>query len=149
MDTPKNDILDDALAAWRGASQDETLSGEARTALFSEVRSMGQGSGGAFVPSLTRAWRWAFLGSVPVVAITAVLILAGDHARPFRAAPQLSAAKVHGQLVFTLANGKTDHLIYRSTDPQSFDRSAAVKMARNRYAEDATGGPTLVFYKID
>jgi hypothetical protein len=51
--------------------------------------------------------------------------------------------------VFTLANGKTEHLIYRSTDPQSFDRSSAVKMARNRYTEDATGGPTLVFYKID
>lgn len=143
------DILDDALTAWCESSQDETLSGPARTALFNEVRSMGQGSGGAFVPGLTRAWRWAFLGSVPVVAITAVLILTGDHVRQLGATPRLSAAKVHGQVVFTLANGKTEHLIYRSTDPQSFDRSSAVKMAKNRYTEDATGGPSLVFYKID
>jgi hypothetical protein len=149
MDTQKNDILDDALAAWRGASQDETLSGEARTALFGEVRTMGQGIDQAFVPSLTRVWRWAFLGSVPVVAISAVLMLVGEHGQPISTRPQLSAAKVHGKLVFTLANGKTEHLIYRSTDPQSFGRSAAVKMARNRYTEDATGGPTLVFYRID
>jgi len=149
MDTPENDILDDALAAWRESSKDETLSGPSRTALFSEVRSMGQGADGAFVPSLTRAWRWVFLGSVPLVAIAAVLMLAGDHGRQVASGPQLNAAKVHGQLVFTLANGDTEHLIYRSTDPQSFDRSSAVKMARNRYAEDATGGPDLVFYRID
>ena len=149
MDTRKNDILDDALAAWRGTSPDETLSGAARTALFSDVREMGQRDDKAFVPGLTRAWRWAFLGSVPVVAIAAVLMVAGEHGRPIGTAPRLSSAKVGGQLVFTLANGKTEHLIYRSTDPQLFDRSAAVKMAKNRYAEDATGGPNLVFYRID
>ena len=149
MATRNNKILDDALAAWRETSKDETLSGSARTALFSEVQSMGDGSNEAFVPGLTRAWRWAFLGSVPVVALTAVLMVAGDNGTPIGTSPQLSAAKVHGQLVFTLANGKTEHLIYRSTDPQTFDRSAAVKMPRNRYTEDATGGPTLVFYRID
>ncbi len=149
MDTRKKDLLDDALTAWREASKDETLSGSARSALFNDVRSMGDGSNEAFVPGLTRAWRWAFLGSVPVVALTAVLMIAGDHSQQLETTPQLSAAKVNGQLVFTLANGKTDHLIYRSTDPQTFDRSAAVKMNRNRYSEDATGGPTLVFYRID
>jgi hypothetical protein len=110
---------------------------------------MGEGSEDVFVPSLARAWRWAFLGSVPVVALAAVLMLAGDHGRQLTMSPKLSAAKVDGQLVFTLANGKTEHTIYRSTDPQTFDRSSAVKMARNRYAEVATGGPTLVFYRID
>jgi len=149
MATRTNEILDDALAAWRETSKDEALSGPARTALFSEVRSMGDGSNEAFVPGLTRAWRWAFLSSVPVVALTAVLMVAGDHGKQLGMPPQLSAAKVHGQLVFTLANGTTNHLIYRSTDPQTFDRSAAVKMARNRYSENATGGPTLVFYRID
>ena len=149
MEIRKKDILDDAMTAWCGTSQDETLSGPARTALFSEVRSMGEGSDEAFVPSLTRAWRWAFLGSVPVVALTALLIVAGENGRTAGTAAHLSTAKVHGQLVFTLANGTTGHVIYRSTDPQSFDRSAAVKMARNRYTEDATGGPALVFYRID
>ena len=149
MDTQKNDILDDALAAWRETCREETLPGPVRTALFSEVRSMGQGSDGAFIPSLTRAWRWAFLGSLPVVAIATVLFVTGDQGRRAASAPHLNAAKVNGQLVFTLDNGKTEHLIYRSSDPQSFDRSAAVKMPRNRYTEDATGGPTLVFYRID
>jgi hypothetical protein len=149
MDTPRTDILDDALAAWRETSQDETLAGPARTALFSEVCALGHESGDGFVPSVTRAWRWAFLGSVPVVALATVLLITGDHGRHGVAAPQLSAAKVNGQLVFTLNNGKTEHLIYRSSDPQSFDRSSAVKMARNRYTEDATGGPALVFYRID
>jgi hypothetical protein len=144
----EKNLLDTALAAWRESSQDETLSERSRTALFAEVRSM-EGAEGVFVPSVTRAWRWAFLGSVPVVAITAVLVLTGDHLQPLGTNPQLTASKVHGQVVFTLANGKTEHLIYRSTDPQSFDRSSAVKMAKNRYTEDATGGPALVFYKID
>jgi hypothetical protein len=149
MEKRANDILDDALAAWREASQDEALAGPARTALFDEVRSMGRQPSVPFVPSIARAWRWAFLGSVPVVAIASVLLVTGDHVKHGVAAPQLSAAKVNGQLVFTLKNGKTEHLLYRSSDPQSFDRSPAVKMARNRYTEDATGGPTLVFYRID
>ena len=149
MDTRKQDLLDNALAAWRETSTDETLSGPARTSLFTEVQSMGDGSNNAFVPGLTRAWRWAFLSSVPVVALTVVLIVAGNHGTQLGIAPQLSAAKIHGQLVFTLANGTTDHMVYRSTDPQTFDRAAAVKMARNRYTEAATGGPALVFYRID
>ena len=149
MATQNDQILDDALAAWRETSKDETLSGPARTALFSEVQAMGDGSNQSFVPGLTRAWRWAFLSSVPIVALTAVLMVAGDRENQLGAAPQLTAAKVHGQLVFTLDNGSTDHTIYRSTDPQTFDRSGAVKMSRNRYTEDATGGPTLVFYRID
>jgi len=149
MTSQKNDLLDDAVAAWRRDTQDETLSESARTALFSEVRAMGDGSGAVFVPNLTRVWRWAFLGSVPVVALTAGLLMIGDRGRPVTSAPQLTAAKVQGQLVFTLSNGKTEHLVYRSTNPQSFDRASAVKMARNQYVEDATGGPALVFYRID
>lgn len=144
----RNDILDEALAAWRKSNNDEALSPSARTALFDDVRVLGEAAQAPFVPSLTRAWRWAFLGSVPVVALAAVLMVAGGGHSPASAAP-LAAAKVSGQVVFTLANGKTDHLVYRSTDPQSFDRTAAVKMARNRYSENATGGPNLVFYRID
>ena len=146
MNTPK-DILDDALAAWRETSEDETLSGSARTNLFGDVRALGDASQAPFVPSLARAWRWAFLGSLPVVALTTVLMVAGD--RGPAASSHLAAAKVSGQVVFTLANGTAEHLVYRSTDPQSFNRTEAVKMARNRYSENATGGPTLVFYRID
>jgi hypothetical protein len=83
-----------------------------------------------------------------LVALAAVLITVGDRGGQV-ASPRLSASKVNGQLVFSLANGKTNHLVYRSTDPHAFDRSTAVKMARNQYTEDATGGPTLVFYRID
>src|SRR5260221_8950305 len=109
MEIHTNAILDDALVAWRRSAKDETLSRVARTALFDDVRSLGDGSGVTFVPGLTRAWRWAFLGSVPVVAIAAVLMVAGDH-RP-ASPPRLSASKVDGQVIFTLANGKTDHLV--------------------------------------
>ena len=148
MDTRKNDILTDALAAWREGSQDETLSGAARTALFDEVRALEQGREASFVPSLTRAWRWAFLGSVPVVAIAAALLVGGDHQVPTTTA-RLSAAKVDGQVVFTLANGRSQHTVYSSTDPRSFSPSTGVKMSGNRFTEEATGGPNLVFYRID
>ena len=141
------DILDRAVAAWRAGSTDESLSGSARSSLFDEVRGMGDSADAAFVPAVTRAWRWAFLGSVPVVALGFMLMVAGD--RPHVSPSRLSAAKVNGQVVFTLANGRTDHVICRSTDPQSFNRDGTVKMARNRYSENATGGPNLVFYRID
>lgn len=147
MDSRKDDILNDALAAWRATSEDETLSGSARNALFDGVCALGEADQARFVPSLTRAWRWAFLGSVPVVALSAVLMVAGDH-KPAMGS-RLSAAKVDGQVVFSLANGRNDHLVFRSSDPQSFDRVVAVRMSQNRYAENATGGPSLVFYRID
>jgi hypothetical protein len=140
-------ILEEALTAWRETSKDEVLADSTRGALFNEIQALGEAAEAPFVPSLARAWRWAFLGSVPVVALTAVLILAGGH-HP-AADSRLAASKVDGQVVFTLANGRADHVIYRSTDPYSFDRAAAVKMARNRYTENASGGPSLVFYRID
>jgi hypothetical protein len=148
MDTQKNDILDQAVAAWRERTPAETLSSTARTNLFSEIQSGEERSGLGFVPSIARAWRWAFLGSVPVVAIATVLIMVGDRGREV-ATSHLTATKVDGELIFTLQNGRTDHLVYRSTDPRSFDRADAVKMVANSYAENATGGPNLVFYRID
>jgi hypothetical protein len=146
MDT-RNDILNDAVAAWRESTRDEALSGSSRTALFDDVRSLGKGAQAPFVPSVTRAWRWAFLGSLPVVALASMLMIGGDH-RP-DVSGRLTASKVNGHLVFTLANGKTDHVIYRSTNPESFDRLAPIKMSQNTYNEVVTGGPTLVFYRID
>jgi hypothetical protein len=147
MDTRKDEILDDAIAAWRAQSEDETLSGAARTALFDEVRAMADGREATFIPALTRAWRWAFLGMVPVLAIASVLIVATD--RSTSTVARLSAAKVDGQVVFTLANGRNAHFVRRASNPQALDRVSAVKMAGNRYTDEATGGPNLVFYRID
>jgi hypothetical protein len=149
MNTRKNDILDEALDAWRSESVDETLSGAARTALFDEVRAMGEGREAAFIPSLTRAWRWAFLGAVPVLAIASVLIVATDRHPSTPTVARLSATKVDGQVVFTLANGRANHVVHRSSDPQGLDHATAVKMAGNRYTDETTGGPNLVFYRID
>ena len=147
MEPRNDDILDQAVADWQAQSQDESLSGAARTALFDEVRAMGEGREAAFIPALTRAWRWAFLGAVPVLAIASVLFVATDR-HPSTVA-RLSAAKVDGQVVFTLANGRHDHVVHRSSDPQGLDNASAVKMAGNRFTDEATGGPNLVFYRID
>jgi hypothetical protein len=147
MDSRAKDILDEALDAWRANADDEALSGAARTALFDSVRASDGADQAPFLSGLTRAWRWVFLGSVPVVALSAVLFIAGDH-RPATGS-RLAASKIDGQVVFTLANGRAEHLVYRSTDPQTLNRAAAVRMAQNRYSENATGGPTLVFYRID
>ena len=151
MATQDDKILDDALAAWRETSADEALSGPARTALFSEVQAMGNGSNEAFVPGLTRAWRWAFLGSVPVVALTAVLMVAGDGENRLVAAPQLTAAKVRGQLVFTLDQAfGNQHTIARfrlttTTSPAPLRRaprisssSSPITKARGRSGVTAT-----------
>ena len=147
MDTRNQDILNDALAAWKAAERPETLSDGTRSALFDEVRSIGSGRDAAYVPAVSRVWRWAFLGALPLVGMAAVLIVAGGQHSAH--SPRLTASKVDGQVVFTLANGKTTHMVYRSTRPDGFDGASGVKMSGNRYSDEATGGPNLVFYRID
>ncbi len=143
-DIPR-DVLNEAMEAWRKTAPADSLSESSRSALFLEVQAIGETSG-SYLPRLTQAWRWAFLGSIPVVALAAMLMVAVDR---HPATAQLAAAKIGNQVVFTLSNGRTDHVLYRSTDPHAFDRAAAVKMARNKYTESAAGGPALVFYRID
>lgn len=140
MSEAKTNILDDAIGAWKAEAAPETLSDGARTRLFSQIREVAPGRLGA--------WRWVLLGAVPVVAAAALMVLSSEHPGA-RSQATLSVAKVDGEVVFTLHNGSRAHEVYRATDPRAIDDAKPVKMTGNQYRDEATGGPNLVFYKID
>ena len=148
MDNRNHDILDEAIAALRTTGGDESLSSAVRSKLFSDIQSL-QASPAGRVTGFAKGWRLALLGAIPVVVLTAIIVTGGHHAGQSEGSGQLTATKVDGQVVFTLANGKKTHIVSASTDPQRFDPAAGVKMTKNRYQVDATGGPNLVFYRID
>jgi hypothetical protein len=149
MHDSQDDLLQAARRAWEAVTPQESLPQDRKAALFNEVRRIGEETRqAAYVPLVVRGWRWAFVGSLPVLAIAAVLIVAGDRSQPTTMA-RLSAEKVDGQVVFTLANGQRDHVVYRSTDPSSFSASDAERLRSNTFAVDANEGPALVFYRID
>jgi len=145
-----NDLNDDriqaARRAWQAVAPQESLPQDRKAALFNQIRQESEQA--AYVPLAVRGWRWAFMGCLPVIA-TAVILLAFGDRTPQTHMARLSAEKVDGQVVFTLANGKARHVVYASTDPSSFNRSEAEPLQSNRFSVDANGGPALVFYRID
>lgn len=149
MHDSNDDRIQAAMKAWNDVTPQESLPQDKKAVLFNEIRRIGdEARESAYVPLLVRGWRWAFVGSLPVLAIAAVLIVAGDP-NDRHAMARLTAEKVDGQVVFTLANGKARHIVYSSTDPSSVDVSSAKPLSGNRFSVDANEGPALVFYRID
>jgi hypothetical protein len=146
MHDSNDDLIQAARRAWEAVAPQESLPESRKAALFNEIRREAQDA--TYVPIIVRGWRWAFIGSLPVLAIAAVLITFGDRT-PQAQMARLSAEKVDGQVVFTLANGKARHVVCASTDPSSFNGSAAEPLRSNSFSVDANEGPALVFYRID
>ena len=141
----KDDLFQEARRAWKAVTPQESLPEARKAALFNEIR---RESEAAYVPLLVRGWRWAFVGSLPVLAIASVLIFAGNQSTPTSLA-QLSVSKVDGQVVFTLANGREDYVVRSAADPRSLGASDAEPLHNNTFTVDANEGPALVFYRID
>jgi hypothetical protein len=134
--------FDNLLKTWRESNRDETLSSDVRSSLFIQVRAMG-------AEAVSGWWRFVVVGAIPLVALATLLVLGARNDLSVTKSGKLTASKVDGHVVFTLANGKKQHLVFRSTDPRSFNPAAGVRMTANRFEVDATGGPNLVFYRID
>ena len=64
-------------------------------------------------------------------------------------AAAVRVAKVEGRLQFTIANGNRDHVVYRSTAPDRFERSKGVQITDGSYDEALDDSASLVFYRID
>ena len=145
MNQTNDDVIQAARRAWEAVTPQESLPESRTAALFNEIRREAQDT--PYVPLLIRGWRWAFVGSLPVLAIAATLIVSGERSHPTLA--QLTASKVNGEVVFTLANGRTDHVVYSSSDPSSFRGAEAEPLRSNSFRVDANDGPAVVFYRID
>jgi hypothetical protein len=146
MHDSNDDLIQAARRAWETVTPQESLPQDRKAALFNQIRQETEQA--AYVPLVVRGWRWAFAGSLPVLVTAALLLAFGDRT-PQTHMARLSAEKVDGQVVFTLANGKARHVVYASTDPRSFNGSTAEPLSSNSFSVDANGGPALVFYRID
>ena len=146
MQDLNDDVIRAAQRAWTAVTPQESLPENRKAVLFNQIRQEADRS--AYVPLAVRGWRWAFAGSLPVLATAALLLAFGDRT-PQAHMARLSAEKVDGQVVFTLANGKARHVVYASTDPRSFRDATVEPLQANSFKVDADGGPNLVFYRID
>ena len=95
--------------------------------------------------------RWVLAGVLPVMAVVAVVAVAPFvHLGQTASVPgSLTVSKHDGDVVFTLANGKRQHTITRSTVPNRFDPASAVRMKDGSFVDNAGDGAGLVFYRID
>jgi hypothetical protein len=146
MHDSNDDLIQAARRAWETVTPQESLPQDRKAALFNQIRQETEQA--AYVPLVVRGWRWAFAGSLPVLVTAALLLAFGDRT-PQTHMARLSAEKVDGQVVFTLANGKA---VTSSTlhGPELVQRvRAPSRSSSNRFSVDANGGPALVFYRID
>jgi hypothetical protein len=103
------------------------------------------------VPLFFPARQLIVAGLVPAMLVTVGVLMsrpesgeAGGHA-----APEIRVAKQGQEIVFTIADGIGPHRVYKSTDPDRFDRSGAIPVRNNRFVDSAAAGPDLIFYRID
>lgn len=155
----QNDPLADALSRWRQQTaeqnQAEGLSTTARAEIFRVVLE------GATPGRVRRHLRSLFLpgarialaSAVPVALVVGILGFEGADPMPVgdiaqQAPPKISVLKENGEVVFIIANGTTGHRVTRTSadDPTS---ASAVTTTDGTYRDGLTGGPDLVFYRIE
>jgi hypothetical protein len=143
--------LDPAVRALREVPA-EVLSGDARERILHgalEARSTSE----APLAALFAPRRWLVAAAALPLLLAAALVALVDRSAisptATGAPTRVEAMKVGGQVVFTIANGKTAHRVYRSTTPERFDLSAPVSVTDGVYRDGLDRGADVVFYRID
>lgn len=143
------DLLDRALRAWkRGSESDQALGARARARIVD--RALASTATGPRLASLFPARRSLLLATV-VPALLGIALVAGLQFLPLEradAATQVQAYKAGDQVVFTIANGKREHFVYRSDRADRFDARSRVRVTDGIYRDSLASGD-LVFYRID
>jgi hypothetical protein len=150
------DDLAEIVRRVRGVGAGEPrLSSRARTRILEEA--LHGDAAPRFWPALfAPAGRLIVAGSLPLVLAGALMFLMNrsvvevpvDVAPPVGAAA-VQVAKVEGRLLFTIANGSREHVVYRSTAPDRFERAKGVQVTNGSYDEALDDSASLVFYRID
>lgn len=147
----KDAVLAEATSRLRDSlGAGESLSAESWERILSLAAATPARFEKALKPLFVPAFRLAVAACAPVVvaaAVGAVVFL--NRSGSGEGAAALRAQKVGDQVVFTIANGKSVHYVYRSTDPGRFDPSSAVRVEGGQFAERATNSPGIVFYRIE
>jgi hypothetical protein len=137
------------------SGESSRLSSRARARILQEA--LESGAAPRFWPALfAPTGRLIVAGSLPLVLAGALMFLMNRSAVEAPAAvataggtAAVQVAKVEGRLHFTIANGSREHVVYRSTAPDRFERSKGVPVTDGSYDEALDDAAALVFYRID
>ena len=150
--TPKRDVLEDALAAWRTSDAEQTFSAEARESILDHAMHARQEDepprlAQLFVP----AAKIAYAGAVPVLLLALTLGWLGANVGgdPATGVVRLEAGKVDGEAVFRIANGGRAHQVYRSTSPQFNAERELLATTEDSFRDRLRGTSGVVYYRID
>ncbi len=149
-DSESKVCLDRAIRASRDGDV-ERLSGTARQAVLrraTAAREPLRPLRRLFLP-----WgQMALAGALPVLlaAVTALAWVSGiPRKAPHVVDSRIEVSKVGDQVVFTIANGRTDHQVVKSARPDEFDPAGAAPVSDGSFSDALHSGADLVFYRID
>lgn len=135
--------LETAVRALRASTGSDTLSGDARSAIFRRISDR-QTARGPLATLFPPRWRMVLAGALPIV-LAAVVVGIGQRTDTTDelGGPVL---KQGNQVVFHVPEGAT---VTKSAVPFAFDRSRSIRVEDGTFADTMGTGPRLVFYRIE
>ncbi len=144
--------LERALGAWRSALEKPgRLSDEARSRILDGALNPPARETAAGLPLFVPARRLALAAIVPAALGLLLALLVTGHSGNLagRIGPKIVASKQNGQVVFSIANGKRAHYVYRSSAPNRIGTGSPEKVVGGVFTDTMAGGPDIVFYRVD
>jgi hypothetical protein len=138
----QHDTLDQAVRELREAAVPETLTAEARSAIFRRIAQSPRRSPLALL--FPAPWRVALAGALPML-LAATVVWIGQRT-PGPEATDGTVRKQGNQVVFQVPEGAT---VTKSAVPFAFDPQRSVRVDDGTFADAMGGGPRLVFYRIE
>ncbi len=142
------DPLNPAIEALRKEARDSGSFGDSARSRLRASLMESQAEPAPFVSLLARGYRWATLAAVPVVLIAAFMVVAGRREAGHQIV-RLDAAKVDGEVIFTIHDGAGAHKVVKSSVPNRFNSADAVKVVNGKFTDEQAGGADITFYRFD
>ena len=146
------DTLRRAVRVTRRTTSQAVLSGSARERILDAVRSQAADQPAELFPSLfTAPRRLLAAGALPLLLAVGLLVLLNQPTpvTPDLGASSMQISKEDGQIFIHIANGSRNHVVYRSTVPDRFERSTGVTVTDGSFTDAIDDQAGLVFYRID
>ena len=145
------DALRRAVRATRRTAGETVLSAPARDRILDAARIQAEQPMELFPSLFTAPRRLLVVGALPLILAMGLLVLLNQDTTvaPDLGDPSLQVSKQNGQVFFRIANGSRDHVVYRSTVPDSFDGAAGVTVKDGSFSDPIDDHANLVFYRID
>lgn len=141
------ETLDRAIAVWKAAPVAERLSDEVRRSILRETLENLEAQP---VPTRLRSAAWRILaGALPVAAIGLLAVVLVDRGVEPTHALRVRATKAGGEVIFSIANGRNDHSVYKSSVPNKFGASAQLQVRGGSFRDTVDDDSGLVFYRIE